>query len=381
MEHRPMKQKIPTLILAACLATAGIASSQNKYQDTILQKSGQRIRGVQVIEMTAARILYRVGNEESEIPASALARIQWDEPPESFMLARAAVDRADYAEAANLYSETARDTERPALKLEAQFLAAEALVNSSSGDQAKATSAVVALQIYLSEAPDGYRLPDALLLQGRALVGAGRAPEAETSLLELEAKTSSQGWDGIWSVRAKIEKAKAQLAQGKLNGARGSFRAAIAAGSALAKDGSDPEISQLIANASIGEGDTLVAESKLELAIEFFRKLLASANDRAISAAAQAGLGEALYLNAMAKGSDSDLREAQLALATANLLDGNARETTAKALFYAGKVLLALGPDREQQDYKSRAMKYFRTVSRYYPQTVWAGKATAETNK
>lgn len=381
MEHRPMKQKIPTLILAACLATAGIASSQNKYQDTILQKSGQRIRGVQVIEMTAARILYRVGNEESEIPASALARIQWDEPPESFMLARAAVDRADFAEAANLYSETARDTERPALKLEAQFLAAEALVNSSSGDQAKATSAVVALQIYLSDAPDGYRLPDALLLQGRALVGAGRAPEAETSLLELEAKTSSQGWDGIWSVRAKIEKAKAQLAQGKLNDARGSFRAAIAAGSALAKDGSDPEISQLIANASVGEGDTLVAENKLELAIEFFRKLLASADDRAISAAAQAGLGESLYLNAMAKGSDSDLREAQLALATANLLDGNARETTAKALFYAGKVLLALGPDREQQDYKSRAMKYFRTVSRYYPQTVWAGKATAETNK
>lgn len=365
-------------VFLTCLITAGAAASQSKIKDVILQKSGQRIRGVEVVEMTSSTIKYRDGDEEKEILASALARVQWYEPPESFMLATAAVARGKFAEAANLYSEAIRGTERRALKQEAEFLAAEALVKSSGGDQAKATAAVKALNDYLTSTPDGYRLPDTLLLLGKAMVFAGQAAEAETALLDLESRTSSEGWDKIWSVRAKFEKAKAQLAQGKLNDARGAFRAAVTAGGALAKVDSSPEINQLIASASVGEGDTLVADQKFELAVEFFRRLLGSSENRAITAAAQAGLGEALYLNAVATGSDRDLREAQLALAKANILDGNAMETSAKALFYAGRVLLALGPTREQQDYKSRAIEYFRTVTRYYPQTVWAGKASAE---
>jgi len=161
-------------VFLTCLITAGAAASQSKIKDVILQKSGQRIRGVEVVEMTSSTIKYRDGDEEKEILASALARVQWYEPPESFMLATAAVARGKFAEAANLYSEAIRGTERRALKQEAEFLAAEALVKSSGVDQVKATAAVKALNDYLTSTPDGYRLPDTLLLLGKAMVFAGK---------------------------------------------------------------------------------------------------------------------------------------------------------------------------------------------------------------
>ncbi len=364
------------LSLSSSLLLLAPLAAQGKANDVILQKSGKRIRGVEVTEMTSSAIKFLRGDTSEEIPAADFARVQWDEPPESFMLAEGAVKRGDFATAANLYGESAKNSAREALKLESQFLAADALARSSGGDQARAKSALEALQAYLAAAPDGYRAPEALLQLGRTQIIAGQAAEAEANLAKLESEASSKNWDAIWAARAGLEKARAQLAQSKLNDARSSFRATVAAAEALAKQSDSSTLQDLIAEASVGEGETLVAEEKYDLAAQFFRNLLTGASNRSVTAAAQAGLGEALFLKAEAAGDDQDLRAAQLALAKANILDSSAEGTTAKALFYSGKVLIALGPDREQQDYKSRAIEYFRTVTRYYPQSAWAAKAT-----
>ncbi|MHC5062673.1 MAG: tetratricopeptide repeat protein [Planctomycetota bacterium] len=373
--------RLSLLSLASSLLLLAPSSAQGKANDVILQKSGKRIRGVEVTEMSSSAIKFQRGTTAEEIPASDFARVQWDEPPESFMLAEGAVKRGDFATAANLYGETAKNTARPALKLESQFLAADALARSSGGDPARAQAALDALAAYLSAAPDGYRAPDAMLQLGRTQVLAGKASEAETNLAKLETESSSKNWDPIWAVRAGLEKARAQLAQAKLNDARSTFRATVTAAEALARQADSADLQDLIAEASVGEGETLVAEKKYDLAVQFFRNLLTGASNRSVSAAAQAGLGEALYLKADATDDDRELRAAQLALATANILDSTAEGTTAKALYYSGMVLIALGPDREQQDYKSRAIEYFRTVTRYYPQSAWAAKATQEMSK
>ena len=61
-------------------------------------------------------------------------------------------------------------------------------------------------------------------------------------------------------------------------------------------------------------------------------------------------------------------------------MDSVSGETTAKALFYTGKIFLTLGADKER-DASGRGKAYFDTIVRYYPSTSWAAKARTELTK
>jgi TolA-binding protein len=100
-----------------------------------------------------------------------------------------------------------------------------------------------------------------------------------------------------------------------------------------------------------------------------------------LQAAGLAGEGEATYLAAAEAKRPDDLRRAQIALADASVRDAAGGEVSAKANYYLGLCLLALGPDREGDTFKARANTYFQIVARSYPTSRWAAPARAELAK
>ena len=74
------------------------------------------------------------------------------------------------------------------------------------------------------------------------------------------------------------------------------------------------------------------------------------------------------------------LRTAEIALAEACVLDTGAGDTAAKANYYLGRVVTALG-ERASQDWKNRATAYFNLVIRSYSTSRWVGPAKTELAK
>ena len=75
------------------------------------------------------------------------------------------------------------------------------------------------------------------------------------------------------------------------------------------------------------------------------------------------------------------MRRAQIALATGSVLDAQGGEASAKANYYLGRCLLALGPEREGDTFKQRANAYFQVVVSSYATTHWASLAKQEQTK
>ena len=183
----------------------------------------------------------------------------------------------------------------------------------------------------------------------------------------------------MWDVRAKFAIAKAQLAQSKLNDARSSFRRAKSAADSVIAQSTTPNAlaTSMMAASVVGEGETLVAEKKYSDALRYFERFQRDKNP-AVAAASLAGKGEALYLQSIESGNQDQLRAAQIALAQANLDDTLGGATSAKAMYYSGMVLLALGKEREAPDYAQRAQSYFQSVVATYGDTSWAALAKAQ---
>lgn len=362
--------------LAALACSVGALRAQDAIKDNIVTTSGKRIRGVEVTEASSTTVKYKLRNEESELPTASLSSIEWSMTPESYRLAKAAADRGQFANAANLYSEAASKAERDVVKLDANFLAAQALVRSAGSDAQRAGEAVSALESFLSEASDSFRGAEATLELGQAQLLAGQAAAAEQTMSKLSNLVISQGLDPLWDVRAKFAIAKAQLAQSKLADARTAFRRAKSAADNLVatSETPNPAAMALVAESVVGEGETFVAEKKFGDALTYFERFTKDKNPN-IAAAAKAGLGEALFLQAEETGDAKGLRRAQIVLAEANLDDPLAGPTTAKALYYGGKVIMALGADRESSDFAARAQSYFKAVVQQHAGTRWAALA------
>jgi len=369
------------LLLGACCLTALPAAAQS-HSDAIITKDGARIRGVEVTEMTVEAVTYQKGAGDKTVPAAKVASIQWDGAPDLYGEAVVKESQGAYGEAADLYLEAATKTERKPLVLECKFLGARAALDGAGSDEAKAAAAGEALQSYLNEAPKGFYVPNARLLIGRALRLQGKPQEGETVLKALEDAVLTEGFGLAWDARAKFERARCLLDLGKASEARAAYQSVVSAVDAARGGGDkDPELLELKTQSLVGEGETYLADNKPDDALSFFRRYSGESAgvSSTVRAAALAGIGEALFLKAEASGEQSQLRDAQKALAEACIVPGTT-ETAAKALYFSGKVLLALGAD-QATNAKSRAMTYFDTVVRYYGTTPWAARARVEAEK
>ncbi len=376
---RTTLQALGITLLTALLP--GTAAAQAKT-DTILKKDGSRVRGVEIQALTLQGARWQRGAENGDVPAYHIQSIEWGSVPESFLSARAAMERGDYQTAMQLYGEAATQAGRPVLQAEAKFLQCRAATAAAAVDTSTAANAAGAARALIAESADSFRLPELLLLLGRALRHGGLGADAETTLKELDDRAVREGWSTVWSARAKYEIALAQLAQNKPGDARGSFQAAASAADAALGTPSpdDRELQELRANAKVGEGETYLAENQFGRAVDFYRGLATSSPE--LKAAAKAGEGQALFLQAKSQNNKvDDLRRAQIALAEAAVLDSIGGETSAKANYYQALCLLALGTEKEGDTFKNRATAYLQTVVRNYGSTRWAAAARAELSR
>jgi tetratricopeptide (TPR) repeat protein len=376
MKHFPAV--ITMAVLAALCAPRVLA--QDTGTDVISLRDGRRLRGVEITSATATAVHYKRKAEASEIPTVLVLDIEWGGQPEEVAQAKAAMRTGDAAGAANLFMAAAGKTGRAPLKAEYEFLAAEALQRGSARDKAGAAEAARRLEAWIGANADSMRMPDALMALGRAQVGAEAFPEAEGTFKKLADDAVGNGWSAIWGARGKLGLANAQMARGDFANARATFASAATALGALSEEERKSEEAIAIeAEALVGTGESMIQQGKFADALSYFRDEVGRrATTDAIRAAAKAGEGEAIYLQAKNGGSGDDLRKAQIAFADANLLDDVGGATTAKALYYTGLILLALGPDRDGPNVQTRAAEYFESVTREYADTRWAALAAAE---
>ena len=366
-------------LFAAALLLAPLCTAQ-KINDTVLKKDGARVRGLEITEFLLTGVRGKRGAEPFEIPAHQVVEVEWSDLPEAFLTGRAAMDRGDYRAATQMFGDVKSD--RPLVKADAEFFKIKAAVAAASSDKGAAATAAEHAKKWLADNANHWRTPEALLLAGRAERLAGTGGAAATTLRELDDRSSREAFGATWGARAKSELALTLLADGKAGEARSMFQAATAAAdSALATPGPESgELRALKTLARVGEGETFLMEKDFAKAESFFRSLAASKEPELV-AAGHAGEGEALFLAAIAANRLDDVRRAQLALAMASVTDAQGGEASAKANYYLGRCLLALGPEREGDNFKQRANAYFQIVVSDYSSSRWAGPAKQEQSK
>ncbi len=369
----------PILLLLATALSATFAPAQ-KINDVVVKKDGQRLRGVEVTEFLLTGVRGKRGNDAFEVPAHQVLAVEWSEPPEAFVTGRAAMDRGDFRTATQLFGDVQSD--RPLVKADAEFFKIKSAVSAIGNDKGAGETAAAHAKKWLADYPNHWRTPETMLLAGRAERLAATAGAAATTLRELDERAGREGWGAVWVARAKSELALTLLADGKAGEARTTFQtASSAADAALATPSADDaELKALKTMARVGEGETYLADKDYAKAESFFRSL-AGSNQPDLVAAGYAGEGEAVFLAAVAANDPDDLRRAQLALAKASVLDVQSSEASAKANYYLGRCLLALGPDKEGDDFKQRANAYFEIVATSYPTSRWAAQAKIEQGK
>jgi TolA-binding protein len=366
-------------LFAAMLAPAALCQKAN---DVVVKKDGARLRGVEITEFAYTGLKVKKGSDTVDVPAHQVLSVEWGDLPEGFIAGRAAMERGDYANAAQMFGEAERQTDRPLVKADALFFQFKAAIAGLGTDKGAASTAADKAKSWLAANATHWRLPEALLLTGRALRLAGNGTEAATTLRGLDDRAASDGFGAVWSARAKFELAMTLLADGKAAEARSAFQSASAsADSALNTPSSeDGELRMLKTQAKVGEGETFLGEKQWSKAESFFHNL-AGNKEPELVAAGRAGEGEALFMSASENNNIEGIRRAQIALATASVMDSTSGEASAKANYYLGKCLLALGPDREGDTFKARAAAYFQIVATNYPTSRWATAAKAELAK
>ena len=370
---------LPLLLTAALLAPFAAAQGQ-KINDVVQKKDGSRIRGVEITEFLLTGVRGKRGAEAFEVPAHQVVGIEWSNAPEQFVAGRAAMDRGDFKAAAQLFGDAQSD--RALVKADAEFFKIKSAVAGIGVDKAAAETAAAHAKKWLADNQSHWRTPEALLLCGRAERLAGTGGAAATTLRELDDRATRDGFGAVWSARAKYELAMTLLADGKAGEARTTFQSASAsADTALGTpSGDEAELKALKTLARVGEGESHLADKDFAKAESFFRGLINS-NQPELVAAGHAGEGEAVFLTAVANNRAEDIRRAQMSFAKASVADALGGEASAKANYYLGRCLIALGAEKEGDAFKQRANAYFQIVIANYPTSRWAGPAKVEQSK
>ncbi len=354
-------------------------------KDVLVKTNGQRVRNLAVVSATTDLIKYTKDGESYDLPTSSVVTIEFGDLSDEFRSGEVAFAAGQTEVAAQMFGEAATKTEREVLRTEARFRAASALAATAQVDASRATTAADSLQTFVTENPDSFRLPEALLLLGSTRALGGDQATAITVLTRLSDDAASKGWGALWTARARLERARAEIRAGKADDAKASFQAAAsAAGSALASGATGARAAELQAiqrNGTAGEGEAYVAGGDYERAIEFYSSMgkKPKTGSSALYATSQAGLGQALYHASKIEkvGEPSTeaialLRRAQRALAKASVFDSAGGDTSAKANYYLALCLLSLGAERESDDFQARAQRYLEITVSGYPTSRWA---------
>jgi tetratricopeptide (TPR) repeat protein len=359
--------------LGLSLALCGVAAAQN---DVIHRKDGKDLTNVTITKMEADKIVYTKLGKEAEIMVSRTKGVTWDAPPPELGRGATAESRRDYLNAAKFFGEAATKATREPIKLEASFKAGRAFALAAENDANHANSAVAALEAYLAAAPTGYFVPEAKVRLARSRLVGGDAAGAERDLADLANVAAAGGWPLRWAAHIQFTLGQARHALKKYSEARNAYVSVEnAVSAAMGQDNlHNPELTGLRTEAMVAQGETWIDEQNYDQALSYFQNLSAS-SATGVKAAALAGQGQILFIQGEASKDKAKLRQAQLALAKAAIEPDTNNSTSAKALFFMGQVLTALG-DAEKNSL-ARAKTYYQSVKNNFPNTSWAAKARA----
>ncbi|MCA8974870.1 MAG: hypothetical protein KDC98_09110, partial [Planctomycetes bacterium] len=250
---------IQLLFLAGCV----IAPLAAQGTDVITRKDGAKLRGVEITQFEHAGLkATKKGGEELEIPGHMVLSVTWGDLPEEFIAGRASMNRGDYASATQMFGEAANKATRPLVKADCEFFQITAAVAAIGSDRGAAQTAAEKAKKWLEANGSHWRVPEALLLAGRASRLAGDAAGASTTLKELDDRASRDGFGPVWSARAKFELALTLEADGKATDARAMFQSAKSAAdnALMTPSADDGELGRIKVLAKIGEGETFLTE-------------------------------------------------------------------------------------------------------------------------
>lgn len=363
------------MLTKTLLAVTGLSLSLLAQNKDIVERTDAKPLRTTILRLELDKLYYKKGKDaEGDLPWSRVRRFKLADAGDEYTRAESAARRGDHKMAGQLFTEAAAKATRPVVKACAQFYAGRALTTAAERNKGLASAAIAALEAYLGENATGYFAPEARIALGINTMRKGDAKAAADILDKCLSDATAQAWRLRWHALARFHKGKALHAAGDFSNARSELQSvANAVQAALGEDNTRPaELEAARAEALMLVGETYIGEKLFAEALRYYRGLT-SGNTPGVKAAAFAGEGQILYMQAEADNDANKLREAQLALANANIEPDTTPLTSAKALYYMGMVLKALG-DKEENS-AARAKAYFRSVISAYANTPWAQKA------
>ncbi len=346
-------------------------------RDTILKKDGKHKTKVLIVKLDRDMISYKSRGKDFTIKSDLVSGYRFGSAPDAYTRGLSASSRENHVAAAKLFDEASKATKVDVVKQAAIFFAGRSFALASLKDATHSNNAVANLQAYLTATPNGYYMPEAKVRLAQTSLAGGDATGAETMLKAIETEAVSGNWELFWPVLIKYTLARAQYEQKKFSDARFSFQAVDGVVATALGQGTkyNSQLATLKTEALVRQGETYIGEKMYDDALGYYQTL-AGNNTRGVRAAALAGQGQILYIQGVDKNDETKLRQAQNELAKASIEPDTSDPTSAKALFYMGKVLSALG-DKEKGSL-GRAKTYYTAVRKNYGATEWAARARKE---
>jgi len=351
---------LPLSLTALALAATPVLA------DTIYLVDGSKIEDCKVQTETLLAVVYKEGNDRSEVAADKILSIEFAKKPPLVDRAESAADEdalldavADYTEYLDAVLSSAKPPSRykwaPAY---AMYRLVE--LNAIMGNSAAVDAAAVQL---LEKAPDSRYVPLAYLKQIDALADLQKSPKKTIEAFGklIDEKGLSQRWklERDLAIVLYDDTLAGEARRDKLD-------------SVAKKAGSEHPIVRNRARVAIGEA--FLQENKVSDAEAIFTEITddPKADDRTL-AAAHSGRGDCLRYKAE-KGGNTDkdvLKQAVLSYMRVVIVYKNELRYAPRAMFYAGRVLDAMG---EPEDLE-RAQKLYIRVMRSFPGSRWAKEA------
>ncbi|MBX3440973.1 MAG: tetratricopeptide repeat protein [Planctomyces sp.] len=326
--------------------------------DIVYRKGGGRTVGGDITKVTKSEVVVnqKVGNREEAVPANEISHIEWDAEPGPLKLARGSENTGNLDEAIRQYEEAvkAAPAGRDGLRREIEFGLARATARRALRSGGELEPAVTRLKNFINGNRDHYRVFDAQLLLGEALLASEDALTADVSFQIV----SEAPW-GDYQMAGKNGMARSALARGDAAAARALFDEVAAVNPA------DPAQKSRRLEALLGQAQCLSTEGQADESLKILGQVIdeAAEADSRIQATAYLRQGDIL------RAAGSNPKEAVLAYLHVDVIPDFSAEADlhAEALYHLAALWPAAGEAARGADAGAR-------LQAQYPQSPWTAK-------
>jgi len=376
----------PATVLAALAVTALLsanAAAQDRVHPDQVHTRNKRTGRVTIVTGTVQTdgleevVVLGARETETKLHGDEVESIVWGDVPPSFRDGRTYFDRENWTKAAEEYRLAAGDASaRDVVKAVARLRAARALLHSGAQTPAHFNEAVLEARSFLTEYPQNREVPEARMIEARALLLAGKPEEAGAAwqgvFSEFSGDGPTPGYEPALCMEAGLQAARAMLAANDTLAAREILTALdTAIGPMIASlDDGTPLKARLVAiqeEALLGDGFAELAAGNSKPALAFFQNKLTGAGEGASTThrmVASLGLAEAMF-------AEGQYLEAEFLFAKVSALDHGSADRVALAELRMAQCELKL----QHADSKERARTLLESVVSDHGDTPAAAQA------